>query len=280
MTRRSLYILVSPGFLVGLSVLVLNDFVFKQHFHNDFTGKLSDFAGLFVFPLFFAAFFPRLRTSIYVLTAILFIFWKSVCSQVVIDYWNSLSFFSIVRTVDYSDLVALGILPFSYVYSRIPHSIRSPSALIYLIAVVSIFAFTATSYHTRFPYNNEYRFANSKKDLFQRMSRLSSHDVKDSIEESDTFNISFDSCTHEATFTLYEKDGQSVITLREIDYRCPGGSDMQEMLKYFEKEFIDKLREEPITKSFHVQYIWSTASNDRLHPTPKQSGTQVSPSPR
>ena len=44
--------LTSPGFVVGLSLLLLNDLFLKARFHNPLTGKLSDFAGLFVFPLF------------------------------------------------------------------------------------------------------------------------------------------------------------------------------------------------------------------------------------
>ena len=85
MNERNLQLLVSPGFLVALSVLLLNDFVLKLQFNNVFTGKLSDFAGLFILPLFWTALFPRLKFSIYVLTAIVFIFWKSVYSQPVIE---------------------------------------------------------------------------------------------------------------------------------------------------------------------------------------------------
>ena len=51
MTDRSFQILGSPGFLIGLSLLLTNDFVLKEQFHNGFTGKLSDFAGLFVFSI-------------------------------------------------------------------------------------------------------------------------------------------------------------------------------------------------------------------------------------
>lgn len=39
--ERRLEILSSPGFLVGLSLLLTNDFVLKEQFHNAFTGKLS-----------------------------------------------------------------------------------------------------------------------------------------------------------------------------------------------------------------------------------------------
>lgn len=42
-----------PLFTVGL--LILNDHYLKVHFHNAMTGKLSDFSGLFFFPLFLCA---------------------------------------------------------------------------------------------------------------------------------------------------------------------------------------------------------------------------------
>jgi hypothetical protein len=43
MTDRKLNILASPGFVISLLLLLLNDFVFKTQFHNQLTGKLSDF---------------------------------------------------------------------------------------------------------------------------------------------------------------------------------------------------------------------------------------------
>jgi hypothetical protein len=103
---------------------------------------------------------------------------------------------------------------------------------------------TATSYSTKTTYDNEYQFQSSKTELIERMRHLPLHDVHLSFGESDTFEISFDSCTGEATITIREKDNQSIIALKEINYRCPSGGDKQEMLKYFEKEFINKLREE------------------------------------
>ena len=67
--RMNLSILASPGFL-ALSLLIVNDFVLKPLLNNPLSGKLSDFAGLFVFPLFWVALFPRLRNSIYLFTLI------------------------------------------------------------------------------------------------------------------------------------------------------------------------------------------------------------------
>jgi hypothetical protein len=257
-------------------VLLLNDSVLKQQFHSALTGKLSDFAGLFIFPLFLAALFPRLKSFIYLLTAISFIFWKSPYSQPLIESWNGLPLFSISRTVDYSDLLALLFLPFSYVYSRIPSGVPSRRSAIYLIAIISIFAFTATSYSKKTSYDNAYQFQSSKKELVARLSHLPSHDVNPSFGDTDNFEIIFDSCIGEATITVLEKENHSVITLNEINYRCPSGGNKQEMLEYFEKEFINKLREEPVTRSSQVQYIWSSPSNNRLQPTPRQHDSQNS----
>src|ERR1044071_6805827 len=134
--KRSHLLLASSGFLIGLSLLLLNDLVLKEQFHNELTGKLSDFAGLFVFPLFWTAFFPRQRRIVFIATAGFYVFWKSGYSQFLIEGWNSLPFFGIQRTVDYTDLLALLILPLSYSYSHQPCSgVYLSRRLIYPIAI-------------------------------------------------------------------------------------------------------------------------------------------------
>ena len=47
--------LVRPLPLVAVAVLAVNDAWLKPAFHNALTGKLSDIAGCFVFPLYLAA---------------------------------------------------------------------------------------------------------------------------------------------------------------------------------------------------------------------------------
>ncbi len=253
--KRSYHILGSSAFLIGLLLLLLNDFVFKEQFHNGFTGKLSDFAGLFVFPLFWTAFFPRRKLFVFISTAVLFVFWKSVYSQFLIEGWNSLRFFGIERTVDYSDLWALLILPLAYRYSNTSSGMHVPNRLIYLIAIVSMFAFTATQFRQKMSFSNEYQFQSSRKELLLRLSRLPANEVMDSFWNANAFEIRFDSCNGTATVTLQERENQSVITLKEMDFRCPGEARQQEMRKYFEKEFIDKLREGPAGKSRQVLYV-------------------------
>jgi hypothetical protein len=73
--------LISFSFLLSLGLLLLNDFFLKQLYGNWFTGKLSDFAGLFAFTFFFIALCPRHRQKIIILVSVVFIYWKSELSQ-------------------------------------------------------------------------------------------------------------------------------------------------------------------------------------------------------
>ncbi len=72
-----LRILASPLFILFLVLLLVNDFYLKGAFHNALTGKLSDFSGLFIFPIFWSAIFPKRKALIFIATALLFAFWKS-----------------------------------------------------------------------------------------------------------------------------------------------------------------------------------------------------------
>lgn len=152
MNKQSSQILLSPLFLLGLFLLLLNDFFLKYQFHNFLTGKISDFAGLFIFPVFFAAFFPKRKFAIYISTAILFVFWKSPFSQIVVDVWNSIVFFKIGRTIDFTDFLALLVLPLSYFYFQTVSQKQISFSPIFVnkvltgsVIVFSIFTFTATT---------------------------------------------------------------------------------------------------------------------------------------
>lgn len=178
---KSHKILLSPALLCGLFLLVINDFYLKARFHNDLTGKLSDFAGLFVFPLFFAALFPSKRFGIYVSTGIAFIFWKSPLSQGLIDLFNQLAPFSIGRTVDLTDLIALSIIPVSYFCflkrsgtgEAVKTSVVRRLAVISVI-LASVFAFTATSYQEdrTVLFDKKYMFRGGTEVLISKMRRL------------------------------------------------------------------------------------------------------------
>lgn len=147
----------SIGFILGLVILLLNDFCLKNHYGNWLTGKLSDFAGLFIFPLFWAIIFPKLKDKIYFATAIIFIYWKTVYSEPLIDFINQISIVNLNRVVDLTDFLALLILPLSYSYHQKGNKnfmTINPA----FIVILTSFSFIATSYDSEIQYKKVYTF--------------------------------------------------------------------------------------------------------------------------
>jgi hypothetical protein len=132
----------SPLFVVCLALLLANDFWWKNHFSNVITGKLSDFAGLFIFPLFLTAIFPSGKKYAFVLTFFGFIIWKTPVANSFVDLWSTW-IFRIERVVDYSDFIALLSLPLAYWYHTSDYTKINLNP--YLIGLVALFSFTATS---------------------------------------------------------------------------------------------------------------------------------------
>jgi hypothetical protein len=144
---RPSQILLSPGLLVSLAVLVLNDWVLKPAFHNAVTGKLSDVAGVAALGLFARALAPRRPVAAAVCAGTLFALWKSPASQPLIDGWNALGSITIHRVVDGTDLAALLVLP--WVWSYAPRRVTLPEplrrALSAALAAACVVAFAATT---------------------------------------------------------------------------------------------------------------------------------------
>jgi len=201
---RNLKILTSFWFIAGLTLLLLNDFVFKGLYGNWLTGKLSDFSGLFIFPLFWAALIPKHKNKIFWLTGFLFIFWKLPFSQVLIDSWNNFELLNISRTVDYTDLLALLILPVAYYIDGEKESIKTIRISPVFPLIISAVSFVATSkfdpddhqYGPTFrdsplEYGSEYKIA-EKKISFQLSKNEFIHLV-DFYEINYPFKITNDS---------------------------------------------------------------------------------------
>ncbi len=133
-------------FLASVFLLLINDLYLKYEYHNFLTGKLSDFAGLFAFPYFLSCFFSKRIKPIYIFSGILFIIWKSEYSQPFFDFAHSYGI-GIDRTVDYTDLVSLLILPISYTYwnSNFQQFVQPKKFLKLFIIGICCFAFIATS---------------------------------------------------------------------------------------------------------------------------------------
>lgn len=171
---------LSKGFLIAVFTLILNDFYLKQQFSNFFTGKLSDFAGLFAFPFFFSALFPRGKKWIYLVTGLGFILWKLPCTDVLISIWNEYIPYSIGRAIDYSDYIALLILPISYKYSPNKHLMYNnylKKVLKTCIICITLFSFMATAgthgnikiYKVN---HSKYRIEKAVRELFARHPNL------------------------------------------------------------------------------------------------------------
>ncbi|KQO29962.1 hypothetical protein ASF10_05505 [Flavobacterium sp. Leaf82] len=132
--------LAHPVFLVSLLILLLNDLIFKTVFHNYLTGKLSDFAGLLVFPFFWSVLFPKRIKEIHIAVALFFVFWKSPFSETFVDF---LGFY---RVVDFSDNMALiSILVSFWLLKQESVIYKVQPIFLKLIFLLSCFSFVATS---------------------------------------------------------------------------------------------------------------------------------------
>lgn len=277
MQNNSRQILVSPLFLIGLIILLLNDFVLKAQFHNFLTGKLSDFAGLFIFPLFFSAFFPRKKFLIFTLIGFFFIFWKSPFSQSLIDLWNSLQFLKIGRTIDYTDLLALSVLPLSYFYftteTQKQKTLSSKFAkriLASFVVLLSVFAFTATSYEEDRSVwlKQKYELKMTKLEFEEKLKSIKSLSSLEIEKQTDAFpankypdvktnpnsyyvrfHLRKNYCESDKlkVFLLIEEQKESIVfDYVSLNFWCkqkPTEQDNQQLFAIFESEVIEKLRQ-------------------------------------
>jgi hypothetical protein len=196
-------ILLSITFVTGLFVLILNDFVLKQTFSNDITGKLSDLAGLFIFPMFLTFLFPNFKKANYFLTLILFILWKLPITDSLINVWNSWNIFNVNRVIDYTDYFTLLTLPISYFHK--PKTIKIPIRRLAIngISVLAFFAFCSTAgTHGSI---KGYEYSTSKVNLEKAILEV--------IKENPSINRSESNSEND----YYNEDGYITITINAPD---------------------------------------------------------------
>ena len=160
--------LVHPIFLLSISLLLANDFFLKAFFHNELTGKLSDFAGLFAFPFFWSAIFPKRVKWIHLVTAIAFLLWKSQWSEGLINLVNSLGL-QTFRSVDWTDNIALVSIIGSYGIFCQSQQPESRPFVIRAIAILSIFSFVATTQEKAPTYQDEFKWINFQNQGTQQL---------------------------------------------------------------------------------------------------------------
>lgn len=149
--------IANPYFIGGLAVLLLNDHFLKWYFSNMISGKLSDFAGVYILPLFLAGMLPLRKKYTLWFTGLFFIWWKSPFSESFILGYNQLSPIPITRVVDYTDYLALILLPLSFwtlkrLEYRSERVSRARNFLSIPLLGLSIFAFMATAPPSSFYY--------------------------------------------------------------------------------------------------------------------------------
>lgn len=178
-TKINLSLFTANYFILSLFLLLLNDFYLKYEFHNFITGKLSDFAGLFIFPYFISVFFTNKTKEIYIFTFVLFIFWKLEISEQFIKFISKITDFAFYRTVDLSDLIALSILPFSFNYfhkqnKEEKNNKKTSFALNSLIGVITIYSFLADTnprqeVKVQIKSNKEFKIQISKEQILNNL---------------------------------------------------------------------------------------------------------------
>lgn len=143
MKHRASYI-INPVFILCLTLLLVNDFYFKAAFSNALTGKLSDFSGLVVF-YGVLSFLFGLHKSFIGGVVLAFVYWKSGYSQPLIDFVNQTIPWQIARVVDYSDLLALMVLPLYHRYLQRNSVSSKINVFIPVVLPLAVFGITATS---------------------------------------------------------------------------------------------------------------------------------------
>jgi hypothetical protein len=147
MPRRLLSIVTTWPFLVSLAVLLLNDWWLKDAYPGAITGKLSDFSGIVIMTLLLLAAYPRRGLLVFCGISLTFLWWKSPASEPFIRLFNELGLYSIGRTVDYTDMMAMIIFPachavvtretrFSIPWPRVRQYLAIPAATIAIAAIL------------------------------------------------------------------------------------------------------------------------------------------------
>jgi hypothetical protein len=174
----------SPAYIFSLFLLILNDAFLKSVFHNDITGKLSDFAGLFVFAGFWSCVFPKSKTTIHWMIAIVFVWWKSSLSEELIQILPQFHL-PFNRVEDWTDCITISVLPMSlWLLKRRSHQSNFKARSIWnpVLAGVSLLAFVATTIpkkgeHHFSNINKEYRFPFSKRELVSRLNMVQIQEI-------------------------------------------------------------------------------------------------------
>jgi len=268
---QTLNVLGRLDFLLALSLLITNDLLWKDVYHNWFTGKLSDFAGLYALFLFTQGVFNLDLVKLRFVLIGSFVWWKSEFSQAFIEIWNTLPVFNLHREVDYSDLLAISVLFLPRVNIQ---TLPSTMAGRVTLAIISVIAFVATSIpaNTVFVIDQrmqEYPFEISKDSLvstiksmdrpsdfyYDNYHRYRNDEELSYIDSIARYELLYDSVQDRysrfpwGVFKIEEREEGSCIVLERTFWSGHWSSDYNKIYgkrsaRMFERKFIKMLRKE------------------------------------
>lgn len=173
MRRPAWYLLLHPVFLFSLIILVLNDHWWKYSFPGWLTGKLSDFAGVLVVTIFLFVLMPGKRVLAACISALAFVWWKSQLSEALIYWINTYAHLTIKRVIDYSDDLALLVVPVAFYVKPLNYTL-SLSLMKFLKPVLlssTVIAICATSMPRMNDYHYPEGYVSILKDYKTRLSK-------------------------------------------------------------------------------------------------------------
>ncbi|HCR70693.1 MAG TPA: hypothetical protein DIW23_04545 [Anaerolineae bacterium] len=151
-SKIDLIVLTHPLILLSIFILLINDHVLKVYIPSALTGKISDFAGLFFFPILLSAILNlvfqsfqsrKIALASFIFTAIWFSLIKTI------PFFKNLTenIFNIQIVLDPSDLMALIMLPLAW---RLREKVENESKtgiskLSYVVLGIASLATIATS---------------------------------------------------------------------------------------------------------------------------------------
>lgn len=253
--RFRLDLLTSPLFMVSLLALVANDHLFKTLVPGMVTGKLSDFAGVFAFTLFWSALLPAWRMPVSLAIAAAFAAWKLPVSQSAIDFWNAHVPLPIGRTSDPSDLLALVMVPLAVAYAARPARPAPARSATIALMFASVVAFGATSYRTPVDYDSAFTFAGTPSEFLAALrergiSTFPNDASPDSQPTEYTLDIPSTVCfdTIEARIAIAARDAATDVRLLQLIHRCPRhGDDRARLYGAFQSAVVQPLKLEPLS---------------------------------
>jgi len=160
---------------LSVAVLILNDHYYKEAYPSWITGKLSDFAGIFLIVLLLRSIAPNHIHKITAGVIIIFAFWKSTYSQPLIDSINAYSSIKIGRVVDLTDLLAFSMIPVAHFVSTYGHKYKINLNLVELlkipVIIATVLAITGTS--VVIPHHNYTIRKESEEQKIERVKSIS-----------------------------------------------------------------------------------------------------------